>query len=76
MHTAVPDEVHEAHDLLCLARTHPAQAVPIHLGPPIVGEQGMGESLRVQPVDGIVVERVAPSIGDVVHDERDATLSA
>jgi hypothetical protein len=48
MDAAVPGDVDEADKAVSFPRAHPAQAVLVHLTPPVIIQQLVAETLRVQ----------------------------
>jgi hypothetical protein len=64
---AVPDDVHEADEVVLVPRRHPAEAVALDLLAPVPVEQVVLEALRMQRVQLDARERAAPLAGDAVH---------
>jgi hypothetical protein len=58
--SAVPGNVDESGQPGAVPLTHPAQAVPLHLGQPVVRAGRLAEALPVQRADLGVTERAAP----------------
>src|SRR5580692_4774833 len=67
VHTAIPCDVDEAHQLAIVAGADPAETVPGELCLPVVIEQPMAKALRVQSVQLGIAHRAAP----LVTDHRD-----
>ena len=61
MRAAVPGDIDEADKLAAFPGAGPAQAVPVHLSPPVVAERLMAEAFRMQRVDLDVVKRLPPA---------------
>jgi hypothetical protein len=61
---AVPRHVDEADEFIAVSGAHPAEAVSLDLGPPVVIENSVPETLRVERVDLWILERTAPFVGD------------
>jgi len=64
VHAAIPGHVEKADEVAPMEGADPAQAVLVHLSPPVIVEHPVTETLSVQPVDRGVVERTAPFVGD------------
>jgi hypothetical protein len=64
MRTCGWPNVDEAHELTVFSRTGPAQAVPAHLGLPVIIQEPMTEAFSMQGVQFGVSERAAPRIID------------
>src|SRR6266566_2224292 len=64
-HAAVPRHVHEADELVPVAGTDPAEALPLDLAPPVIVDHAMAEALGMQGVDLGVLEVSPPVIRDV-----------
>lgn len=65
VHGAIPGDVDEADQVIVFPGAHPAQAVPVHLCPPvIVCHDPMAEALGMQRVERLVAETPAPLVSD------------
>ena len=61
---AIPCDVDETYELLAISCAYPAETVPGDLTDPVVLENGMRKTLRMQCVDLDVVELPSPMVGD------------
>ena len=61
MDRPVPDHIHEADESAVASGAYPAETVLRHRGQPVIGQDGVFESLSVQLIQGVVVEVVAHS---------------
>ena len=62
--TPVPGNVHEARKLAVFPRADPAQAMPAHLGLPVIIQEPMTEAFSMQGIQFGVRERAAPRVID------------
>ena len=60
MNPAVPDYIQESNENLTVVCTNPTEAMLVDLSPPVVIGIRMPERLRVQSVQGLIVELTSP----------------